>query len=135
MRQINYILITDSAFENNTHKYRHQHAVKRRYHFIVNRDSLVSNPFDIRKSGTFLDNYDSCSIGIFVDGSIQDSVPDRMEHERQKLKPTTALTNLLVRLRFLFPDAKILGISEIDGRHILPNVSMNRLRRILSDLA
>lgn len=134
MRQINYILIVDSAFENNTYKQRHQRAVNRKYHFIVNRDNLISNPLDIRLSGTFLDNYDSCSIGIYVEGSIQDSLPDEMELKRWKLKPTVVIINLLVRLRFLFPGAKILGASEINGRVIHPNVYMNHLRRMLSDL-
>jgi hypothetical protein len=50
-----------------------------------------------------------------------------------------ALLNLLVELRQHFPDAKILGLSEIDGkelhcRNIIVSDAMNVLRRELSDL-
>lgn len=44
-----------------------------------------------------------------------------------------ALIDQLVKLRRHHPDAKILGVSEIDGEHIRPNDAMNRLRRELSD--
>ncbi|MBR5747447.1 MAG: hypothetical protein IKY01_01530 [Prevotella sp.] len=45
-----------------------------------------------------------------------------------------ALINQLVSLRRQYPDAKILGLGEIDGENIRPSKAMNRLRRELSDL-
>jgi len=50
-----------------------------------------------------------------------------------------ALLQLLVELRQHFPDAKILGLSEIDGkdlhsRNIIVSDTMNVLRRELSDM-
>ena len=44
------------------------------------------------------------------------------------------LIQQLMYLRRLYPDAKILGISELNGNGIRPNDMMNKLRRELSDL-
>lgn len=43
------------------------------------------------------------------------------------------LIDRLVSLRRQHPDAKILGVSEIDGERICPSEAMNSLRRELSD--
>ena len=58
---------------------------------------------------------------------------------RSNLKQRQALISLLVELRRHFPDAKILGVSEIDGhelycKNIIVSDAMNVLRRELSDL-
>ena len=45
-----------------------------------------------------------------------------------------AVIDQLTGLRRKYPDAKILGLGEIDGEHIRPSKAMNRLRRALSDL-
>lgn len=45
------------------------------------------------------------------------------------------LINELCRLRRHWPDAKILGLQEIDGKKIHPCNEMNRLRRELSNLS
>ena len=42
------------------------------------------------------------------------------------------LIKRLVSLRFRHPDAKILGLSEIEGESICASEAMNRLRRELS---
>lgn len=44
------------------------------------------------------------------------------------------LIQLLVLARRHYPEAKILGLSEINGRNIRPSDSMNQLRKELSDL-
>ena len=43
------------------------------------------------------------------------------------------LMDRLVSLRRQYPDAKILGVSEIDGERIRPSEAMNRLRREMSE--
>ena len=58
---------------------------------------------------------------------------------RSNLKQRQALISLLVELRRHFPEAKILGVSEIDGRelyckNIIVSDAMNQIRRELSDL-
>ena len=45
-----------------------------------------------------------------------------------------ALIRELCRLRRRYPEAKILGVSEIDGKRIRVSDEMNALRRALSDL-
>lgn len=45
-----------------------------------------------------------------------------------------ALIRQIVHLRLLYPEAKILGLSEINRNGICPNEKMNALRRELSDL-
>ena len=44
------------------------------------------------------------------------------------------LIKVLVLARRHYPEAKILGLSEINGRNIRPSDSMNQLRKELSDL-
>lgn len=44
------------------------------------------------------------------------------------------LIKILELTRRHYPEAKILGLSEISGRGICPNYSMNQLRKKLSDL-
>ena len=44
------------------------------------------------------------------------------------------LIQLLVLARHHYPEAKILGLSEINGRNIRPSDSMNQLRKELSEL-
>ena len=44
------------------------------------------------------------------------------------------LINVLLLARRHYPEAKILGLSEINGPNINPNDSMNKLRQELSDL-
>ena len=48
-------------------------------------------------------------------------------------KSRNELIKQLVDLRRHYPNAKILGISEIDGKNIRPSEAMNQLRRELSD--
>lgn len=43
------------------------------------------------------------------------------------------LINKLVHLRSHYPDAKILGLSEINGERIQVSTTMNQLRREMSD--
>ena len=45
-----------------------------------------------------------------------------------------ALIDKLVNLRQQYTNAKILGMSEIDGERIRPNEAMNRIRLELSSL-
>ena len=133
MRKIEYIFI-DSDTENSNRK-SGRHAVPNLgYHYVVNSEGLVLNPTDacipvhiIQGPVYDPDKYNHCSIFIRYCGSI------RPKAQR------AALLQLLVDLRQHFPDAKILGVSEIDGRelyckNIIVSDAMNVLRRELSDL-
>lgn len=44
------------------------------------------------------------------------------------------LINVLLLARRHYPEANILGLSEINGRNIRPSAIMNEIRRELSDL-
>lgn len=61
-----------------------------------------------------------------------------LEHKTWNLEQRANLVSELIRLRRHWPDAKILGVSELDlsGSHAPVRVSqeMNQLRRELSDL-
>ena len=48
-------------------------------------------------------------------------------------KSRSELINKILGLRRHYPEAKILGISEIDGRYIHPSDAMNQLRFELSN--
>ncbi len=45
------------------------------------------------------------------------------------------LVKQLASLRQRYPNARILGVSEVDGKYIRPSEAMNDIRRELSDLA
>lgn len=129
MRQIKYILIHEALPENSPGVPRIRRDRDRGYHYIVNADGVVRNPFEVRFPGAFMpsqlrsfDNFNACAIGILLNGSLAN----------ESLRP--ALINLIVELRSHFPEAKILSTFEIDGKTIRPSDAMNQLRLQLSDL-
>ena len=63
-------------------------------------------------------------------------LPDIGHHvivEAGGMEKRGALIRELCRLRRRYPNAKILGVSEIDGKRIRASDEMNALRRALSD--
>lgn len=135
MRKIEYIFI-DSDRENHDGKSDGHVVPNFGYHYVVNSQGLVLNPTDISITNHIIqgpvynpDKYNKCSIFVRYCGSIRSEL----------LGQRAALINLLVKLRKQYPDAKILGVSEIDGRelyskNIIVSDAMNVLRRELSDL-
>ena len=144
MRKIEYIFI-DSDCQCKSDR----HALPNfGYHFVVNTEGLVINPIDISIPVHLIpgpiydrDKYNKCSICIRYCGSLRP--------EAWLLQPETtcaalarqraALLQLLVDLRKHFPEAKILGVSELDGKelhakNIIVSDAMNLLRKELSDL-
>ena len=136
MRKIEYIFI-DSDCPNDNGKSRHHAVSLFRHHFIINEEGLVINPIDISSTVNLIegpiydrDKYNKCSISIRYCGSLK---PGTLNVELK-----AKLIRLLVGLRSRFPDAKILGVSELDGKelyskNIIVSDSMNVLRRELSD--
>ena len=114
----------------------------------ANSEGLVLNPTDVCIPAHIIqgpvydpDKYNHSSIFIRYCGSIR---PEAWLMQSGSSCSTimaqrAALLQLLVELRQHFPDAKILGVSEIDGRelyykNIIVSDAMNVLRRELSDL-
>ena len=147
MRKIEYIFI-DSDRENDTHKSGRHVVPNFGYHYVVNTEGLVLNPTDISLTANIIqgpvyapDKYNKCSIFIRYCGSIRSEAwlinPDASVNAIMAQR--AALLQLLVHLRKHFPEAKILGVSEIDGRelyckNIIVSDAMNQIRRELSDL-
>jgi hypothetical protein len=63
-----------------------------------------------------------------------DEPSGKAERKIQDSRERRALIDELCRLRERYPEAKILGVSEIDGRKIRPSEAMNRLRREMSEI-
>jgi hypothetical protein len=147
MRKIEYIFI-DSDYPNDNHKSVRPAVSLFRHHFTVNSEGLVTNPIDIGQTVNLIqgpiydrDKYNKCSISIRYCGTLLPhawlTAPDASCSAI--LRQRAALLQLLVELRKHFPYAKILGVSEIDGRelyckNIIVSDAMNVLRRELSDL-
>ena len=147
MRKIEYIFIESDCQANGSKSVRPAVSLFR-HHFTVNSEGLVTNPIDIGHTVNLIqgpiydrDKYNKCSISIRYCGSLlphawltnQDASCSAILRQR------AALLQLLVELRKHFPDAKILGVSEIDGtmlynKNIIVSDSMNVLRRELSEL-
>ncbi len=146
MRKIHYIFIHS---DDDT---RHQKSPRRaepliRYHFVVNSQALVLNPTDIQQTINLIegplydrDKYNNCSIYIRHCGSRRPEpwLITPGTSCAAVLRQRAALIHLLVHLRTHFPDAKILGLSEIKGKalhsnNIIVSDTMNLLRRELSD--
>ena len=125
---------------------RHQLSSLGPYHFIVNSEGCVIPLTDLHRTRELIpgpiyapDKYNRCSIFIRYCGSLR---PESwiLEHETGcKTAQHQALLDLLVQLRQCFPTAKILGLSEINGkelhsRNIIASDAMNLLRSELSNL-
>lgn len=146
MRKIEYIFI-DSDRENHDGKSGGHVVPNFGYHYVVNSQGCVINPTDVSITNHIIqgpvydpDKYNKCSIFIRYCGSIRSEAwlinPDASVNA--VMAQRAALLQLLVHLRKHFPDAKILGVSEIDGRelyckNIIVSDAMNVLRRELSD--
>jgi hypothetical protein len=136
MRQIEYIFI-DSNRETRDGKSSHNAIPNLGYHYVVNSQGLVLNPTDTSIPAHIIhgpnydrNKYNRYSIFIRYCGSLE---PGTLNFELR-----IALLNLLVELRQRFPNAKILGVSELDitSSHapVRVNPWMNELRSQLSDL-
>ena len=147
MRKIEYIFI-DSDCPNDNSKSGRRAVPLFRHHFTINKEGLVLNPIDISSTVSLIqgpiydrDKYNKCSISIRYCGSLLPHVwlVEQNANCSAILRQRAALLQLLVDLRKHFPDAKILGVSELDGKelyakNIIVSDSMNLLRKELSDL-
>lgn len=129
MRNIKYILINETPSENRARRPNARRDRNLGYHYIVTSEGVIRNPIDIRQDGSFMpapvcgqEDLNLCSIGIHCNGLITDPAIRAM------------LIDLLVELRFQFPDAKILGASEYDRHQIKVSDDMNQLRFELSNM-
>ena len=147
MRKIKYIFI-DSDYQNDNSNFSRRAVSLFRHHFIVNSEGLVINPIDISQTVNLIqgpiyerDKYNKCSISIYCDSLRPKAwLIDQDASCATLARQRAALLQLLAKLRKHFPDAKILGVSEIDGKepyakNIIVSDSMNLLRRQLSDLS
>ena len=87
------------------------------------------------------DKYNKCSISIRYCGTLLPHawLIDPNTSCKSAMQQRAALLNLLVQLRGLYPSAKILGASELDGKelyskNIIVSDTMNVLREELSDM-
>lgn len=116
MRLIQYIIIYNCG-------------KRREHHYSINRKGFVAKKLNIRKPVKIIDRridpdgYNSCSIGIHV--SCFKNSDNPTQHE--------TLVNLLVALRMDFPEAMILGLSEIGSYYIKVSEKMNQLRMELAE--
>ena len=147
MRKIKYIFI-DSDCPNDNNKSDYPAVSLFRHHFIVNSEGLVINPIDISSTVNLIqgpvydrDKYNKCSISIRYCGSLLPHawLIDPNTSCKSAMQQRAALLNLLVQLRGLYPSAKILGASELDGKelyskNIIVSDTMNLLREELSNM-
>lgn len=147
MRKIKYIFI-DSDCPNDNNKSDYPAVSLFRYHFIVTKEGLVLDPIDISQTVNLIqgpvydrDKYNKCSICIRYCGSLLPHawLIDPNTSCKSAMQQRAALLNLLVQLRGLYPSAKILGASELDGKelyskNIIVSDTMNVLREELSNM-
>lgn len=145
MRKIEYIFI-DSDRQTDGKSCRHA-LPNFGYHYVVNSQAHVINPTHVNIPVNLIkgpiyepDKYNKCSICIRYCGSIRPEawIIDDNASGRSILSQRATLIKLLVELRNCFPNAKILGVTELDGRelynkNIIVCDAMNVLRRELSD--
>lgn len=147
MRKIEYIFI-DSDCQTNDGKSRHHALPNFGYHFVINSQGLVIHPTNIDIPAKLIpgpiydrDKYNKCSISIRYCGSLLPHawLIDPNTSCKSAMQQRAALLNLLVQLRGLYPSAKILGASELDGKelyskNIIVSDTMNVLREELSNM-
>ena len=147
MRKIKYIFI-DSDCQNDSSKSGRRAVSLFRHHFTIAKEGLVLNPIDISQTVNLIegpiydsDKYNRCAISIHYCGSLRPEawLIDQDTSCSKSMYQRAALLQLLVKLRKQFPDAKILCVSELDGKapyykNIIVRDTMNLLRRELSEL-
>ena len=147
MRKIEYIFI-DSDCQANDSKSGHRALPNFGYHFIVTKEGLVLHPTNIDIPAKLIpgpiydrDKYNKCSICIRYCGSLRPEawLIDPNTSCKSVMQQRAALLKLLVQLRGLYPSAKILGVSELDGKelyskNIIVSDTMNVLREELSNM-
>ena len=147
MRKIKYIFI-DSDCPNDNNKSDYPAVSLFRHHFIVTKEGLVLHPTNIDIPAKLIpgpvydrDKYNKCSISIRYCGSLLPHawLIDPNTSCKSAMQQRAALLNLLVQLRGLYPSAKILGASELDGKelyskNIIVSDTMNVLREELSNM-
>ena len=147
MRKIEYIFI-DSDCQANDSKSSHHALPNFGYHFVVNSQGLVIHPTNIDIPAKLIpgpiydrDKYNKCSICIRYCGSLLPHawLIDPNTSCKSVMQQRAALLNLLVQLRGIYPSAKILGVSELDGKeiyakNIIVSDTMNVLREELSNM-
>ena len=147
MRKIKYIFI-DSDCPNDNNKSDYPAVSLFRHHFTVTKEGLVLDLIDISQTVNLIqgpiydrDKYNKCSISIRYCGSLLPHawLIDPNTSCKSAMQQRAALLNLLVQLRGLCPSAKILGVSELDGKelyskNIIVSDTMNVLREELSNM-
>ena len=147
MRKIKYIFI-DSDCPNDNNKSDYPAVSLFRHHFTVTKEGLVLDLIDISQTVNLIqgpiydrDKYNKCSISIRYCGSLRPEawLIDPNTSCKPVMQQRSALLKLLVQLRGLYPSAKILGASELDGKelyskNIIVSDTMNVLREELSNM-
>ncbi len=147
MRKIEYIFI-DSDCQANDIKSGRRAVSLFRHHFTITKEGLVINPIDISSTVNLIqgpvydrDKYNKCSICIRYCGSLRPEawLIDPNTSCKSAMQQRSAPLKLLVQLRGLYPSAKILGASELDGKelyskNIIVSDTMNVLREELSNM-
>ena len=148
MRKIEYIFIDSEDCPNDNGKSVRPAVSLFRHHFTVTKEGLVLNPIDISSTVNLIpgpiydrDKYNKCSISIRYCGSLRPEawLVDNETNASKVALQRADLLQLLVDLRKHFPDAKILGVSELDGKelyskNIIISDAMNVLRKDLNDI-
>lgn len=158
MRKIDYIFIDSDTQAPDSKSgrpamsdLRHQLSSLGPYHFIVNSEGCVIPLTDLHRTRELIpgpiydtDKYNRCSIFIRYIGNLRPEAwllesSTSLKPATRNLKQRQALFDLLVQLRQCFPSAKILGLSELNGkalhsRNITVSDAMNLLRSKLSNL-
>ena len=82
------------------------------YHFYIRRDGTVTRHRGLLEVGAHCRPYNRCSIGICYEGGLnKQGRPADTRTAEQKMQ----LMELLLKLRKLFPQAKIVGHCELPG--------------------
>ena len=82
------------------------------YHFYIRRDGTVTRHRGLLEVGAHCRPYNRCSIGICYEGGLNEQGrPADTRTAEQKMQ----LMELLLKLRKLFPQAKIVGHRELPG--------------------
>ena len=143
MRSIKYILVNDTVNKTPSGAPVRYDASNLGHHYVINSAGAVLKLINVCRPGSFMpkptcgeEDLNKCSIGIKFNGSLESGTLN--------LELRARLIHLLVELRSHFPDAKILGVSElglevrdqriVSSRRLCPNDAMNSIRRTLSDL-
>lgn len=96
------------------------------YHFVIKRDGVVEEGRPIDQIGAHVEGFNAQSIGICMAGGCKVGEKGALVPDNNFTDPQwSALRTLVVRMQTLFPNAKVVGHTDLNPNKACPSFNVN----------